>query len=432
MDLLQAPRVSTLKEADRRLATEITMGTLRRRGELDYWLEKLSGKQLAYFDAEIATILRLGLYQILFLEKIPKSAVVNESVEMAKAARKRSATGLVNAVLRKAEPINKLAHAGARAGKVGSWDAARIAGEVRCLPAWLSERWARQFGAEGMKSLAAASLKVPPTTLRIVAAEADRAMIQQQLAEEGLATRPGLYARSALIVESGRAQSSSMVWEKRAIIQDEGSQLVAALVSPRPGGRFLDLCAAPGIKTGALAESLGAGLLVACDLSARRLRTMKGLLPNPIPADLHLFLVRLDATRELCFGTEFDRILLDAPCSGTGTLARNPEIKWRLQPQDLTRLAELQVKMLQNALGSLARGGRLVYSTCSLEPEENELVVEKVLSSNESFRLVSATDLAGEFPQLSGFFDPHGYFRSRPDLHGMDGFFAAIIHRAAA
>jgi len=431
VDLLQTPRVSSLKDSDRRLATEITMGTLRRRGDLDYWLEKLSGKKLTYFDPEIATILRLGLYQILFLEKIPKSAVVNECVEMAKSARKRSATGLVNAVLRKAEPIEKLAEAEVRAGKATSPDAARTASDVRSLPPWLSERWARQFGEKAMQALAAASLKVPPTTLRIGAAGSDREVVQQQLAAEGIGTRLGQYARTALIVESGSAQTSALIRERRAVIQDEGSQLVASLVSPRPGGRLLDLCAAPGIKAGMLAELLGAGLLVACDISARRLQTMKGFLPNPVPADLQLFLVRLDAARELCFGTLFDRILLDAPCSGTGTLARNPEIKWRLQPQDLPRLAELQVKMLQNALGNLAPGGRLVYSTCSLESEENERVVEKVLSSNPGFELLSLSELSKEFPALSTLFDPQGYFRSRPDLHGMDGFFAAVIRRLA-
>jgi 16S rRNA (cytosine967-C5)-methyltransferase len=431
VDLLQSPRLSSLKDSDRRLATEITMGTLRRRGELDYWLEKLSGKKLTYFDPEIAAILRMGLYQILFLEKIPKSAVVNESVEIVKSARKRSAAGLVNAVLRKAAPIHELVEGEVREGKARSADEARMAGNVRSLPAWLSERWARNFGKNAMESLAAASLKIPPTTLRVAANGVERATIQQRLAEEGIATRAGLHADSALIVESGSVQSSTLIREKRAVIQDEASQLVAALVSPRPGGRLLDLCAAPGIKTGALMEFMVSGLLVACDFSAPRLRTMQNLLRKPIFPSLHFFPVRLDASRELCFGTQFERILLDAPCSGTGTLARNPEIKWRLKPQDLARLAELQMKMLQNALGSLAPGGRLVYSTCSLEPEENERVVEKVLSSIAGFQIVPTIELSDEFPKLSALFDPQGCFRTRPDLHGMDGFFAAVIRRVA-
>jgi 16S rRNA (cytosine967-C5)-methyltransferase len=432
VDLLQDLRVTNLKEADRRLATEITMGTLRRRGDLDYWLGQLSGKKLAYFDPEVAAILRMGLYQILFLEKIPKSAVVNDSVEMVKAVRKRSASGLVNAVLRKAAPIKQLANAEVGAGKAVSPEAARIAGEVRCLPAWLAEKWAQQFGKTAMESLASASLRVPSTTLRIPSALSEREKFQQLLAGERIGTRAGLYAPHALIVESGNVQTSAFVRERRAVIQDEGSQLVAALVSPQPGGRLLDLCAAPGIKTGALVDFMRTGLMLACDLSARRLQIMRRLLPSPIPSGLHLFLVRLDVTRELCFGTQFDRILLDAPCSGTGTLARNPEIKWRLHPPDLTRLAELQVKMLHNALAKLAPGGRLVYSTCSLEPEENEQVAEKVLSSSNGFELISSNELSIEFPGLSALFDPRGYFRTRPDLHGVDGFFAAVIRRAAA
>ena len=159
VDLLQSPRVSELKEADRRLTTEIVMGTLRRRGQLDYWLEEHSGKKLGHFDPEVATILRLGLYQLLFLERIPKSAAVNESVELVKAARKGSAAGFVNAVLRKAGPLNEKTRGGKWGGKTATADAGRA------LPDWLAERWVKHFGEEGMKSLAKASLQVPPTTL---------------------------------------------------------------------------------------------------------------------------------------------------------------------------------------------------------------------------------------------------------------------------
>jgi 16S rRNA (cytosine967-C5)-methyltransferase len=139
--------------------------------------------------------------------------------------------------------------------------------------------------------------------------------------------------------------------------------------------------------------------------------------------------VRLDARSSLPFGRPFDRILLDAPCSGTGTLARNPEIKWRTQPSDLPRLAAAQEKMLRNALAVLAPGGRLVYATCSLEPEENEQVVASVLREAEEFHLLTATELSSEFPAFAPLFDSHGYFRTRPDLHAMDGFFAAVMAR---
>ena len=432
VELLQSPQISALKEIDRGLVTEIVMGTLRRRGELEHWLVKLSGKKLNYFDPEIATILRLSLYQILFLERIPKSAVVNEAVEMAKGARKRSAAGLVNAVLRKAEPLHEHAQAEGSAAQATQPIAASGAGGIHSLPVWLQERWSRHFGPEAIESLARVSVRVPPTTLRIAGDAGERAKIQQQLKDQGIMVQPGRFSGQALVVqsvESGNVQSSPAVREGRAVIQDEASQLVASLVGPKPGERVLDLCAAPGIKTGQLAEALSAGLLVACDLSARRLSTMKRLSSKMIHADLKVHLVRIDATRALPFGIAFHRILLDAPCSGTGTLARNPEIKWRLQAKDILRVAELQARMLQNALKALAPGGRMVYSTCSLEPEENEQIIEKVLHSNNGFRLLSHSELSLEFPPLSTLFNSQGCFHTRPDLHGMDGFFAAVIQR---
>jgi 16S rRNA (cytosine967-C5)-methyltransferase len=183
------------------------------------------------------------------------------------------------------------------------------------------------------------------------------------------------------------------------------------------------------MKAGQLAQMLGFGTLVACDRSAARLRTLAKLLPRWVPAAVRLSMLRLDAARELPFGAKFERILLDAPCSGTGTLARNPEIKWRLRPEDITRLAELQTMMLRNALPALASGGQLVYATCSLEPEENEGVVEKVLSEEPAFRVLTARELALEHPHLFPFFDPRGYFRTRPDQHSTDGFNAAVIVR---
>jgi 16S rRNA (cytosine967-C5)-methyltransferase len=183
------------------------------------------------------------------------------------------------------------------------------------------------------------------------------------------------------------------------------------------------------MKSAQLAQMLGTGALIACDRGAERLRTLKKLLPRWVPEGVRLSMVRLDATRELPLAAKFDRILLDAPCSGTGTLARNPETKWRLRPEDIMRLAELQAMMLRNALPALARDGQLVYATCSLEPEENEGVVEKVLSELSGFRMLTARELSLRHPRLVPFFDSRGYFWTRPDQHSMDGFSAAVIVR---
>ena len=201
--------------------------------------------------------------------------------------------------------------------------------------------------------------------------------------------------------------------------------MVAELVKPGPGQRLLDLCAAPGMKAGQLSQMLGVGTLVACDHSASRIRTMGELLPRWVPAGVQLLTVRVDAARQLPFGVKFDRILLDAPCSGTGTLARNPEIKWRLEVADITRLAELQAQMLRNALPVLAEGGQLVYATCSLEPEENQDVVEAVLRATPGFRMLTSQELAVRHPHLAPLFDSRGYLCTRPDRDAMDGFNAA-------
>jgi 16S rRNA (cytosine967-C5)-methyltransferase len=408
------------------------MGVLRWRGELDFQVEQVSGKRVTKFDPEVLTILRMGAYQIRFLERVPKRAVVDDAVELTKAARKRSATGLVNAVMRKCEPPKD---------RVLTSDFEQFSAESResvrrAFPEWLLQRWetiiatTTESGEVGAARLALASLQIPRTTLRVVDSAAKLQDVCQELEAEGVATSHCEYAEAhGLTVESGQVQNTRAYREGRVVIQDEASQLVAELVSPEPGQRVLDLCAAPGMKAGQLAQRLGVGTLVACDRSAARLRTLAKLLPQWVPAAVRLSMVRVDAANALPFGVRFDRILLDAPCSGTGTLARNPEIKWRLRPQDITRLADLQAMMLRNALPALAADGCLVYATCSLEPEENERVVEKVLSEESAFRILTEDELSLRHPHLIPFFDARGYFRTRPDEHSMDGFNAAVIVR---
>src|SRR5271157_2151034 len=297
VDLLQRPDISALKDADRRLATEIVMGVLRWRGELDFQIAQLSGKSVKGFDSEVLTVLRMGVYQVRLLERVPKRAVVDDAVELTKAARKRSAAGLVNAVLRKCEPPkDRLLGCCFEHLSAENRESVR-----RAFPGWLLKRWegisatTRESGSMGALRLALASLQTPPTTLRVVNAGENLQDIRQELQAEGVATSSCLYAQAyGLRVESGQVQNTRAYREGRVVIQDEASQLVAELVSPEPGQRVLDLCAAPGMKAGQLAQMLGAGTLIACDRSAARLRILAKLLPHQVPAAVRLAMVQMD------------------------------------------------------------------------------------------------------------------------------------------
>jgi 16S rRNA (cytosine967-C5)-methyltransferase len=301
-DLLYA-RTAEFDSRDAGLASAIVFGVLRHRAQLDWLIARYSGRA-GKLDPEVRIALWMGIYQLRYLERIPAHAAVAGGVELVKRARKRSAAGFVNAVLRKVgrEPVE--------------WPSREV--ELSC-PEWLLARWERRYGAEAAAGIARAALREPEKYTR-----------------------------------GGR-------------MQDIGSQSIVPLLRLAAGQRFLDLCAAPGNKT---AQALEAGVhAVACDVHHHRLAPLKSVTPN---------LVVLDGTRPLPFARPFDRILLDAPCSGTGTLGRNPEIKWRLTPADLEDLPRRQAALLANARAALAPGGLLVYSTCSLEPEENGAVVAAV------------------------------------------------------
>lgn len=315
-----------LDSRDAGLTWELVLGSLRRQAQLDFVIGQLATRKL---DLEVRVALRLGLYQLRHLERVPAHAAVTESVELVKVAGKRSAAGLVNAVLRRAPR-----------GEVVWPDRATA---LSC-PAWLLESWNRQFGLEAATKIAEAALHPPETN----------------------------------VASTGR-------------IQDVGAQSIVPLLQIESGQTFLDVCAAPGNKT---AQAVEAGAqAIACDLHLHRLRAL---------ADLPCHRVALDATQPLPFPARFDRILVDAPCSGTGTLGRNPEIKWRVQPSDLIDLHQRQVAILRNSLQCLAPGGILVYSTCSLERDENEDVVA----------------------ELGGNWSVH---RRIPGTHPGDGFFAAVL-----
>lgn len=397
--VLLAAEEPRLKPVDRALCHELVLGVLRWQLLLDKIIEHFSKKQS--LDLPVRIALRLGLYQLRFLTRIPASAAVNESVSLVRLARLSSAASFVNALLRRAvrEPEYD------PAGDVSD-PFEQIA--VRAShPGWLIERWANAFGIEHAEAFAHANNLVPPTALRVVAKRANQSEILSKLSAAGAALE------SSEIVDGGWRVSgaTSLLREMSAAgeiyLQDEASQLVAQMVEAKRGERVLDLCAAPGGKTTMIADRSGDGaIVVAADRSATRMETvvattklheLEGIRP-----------VLLDAVEQLPFWTEtFDKVLVDAPCSGTGTLRRNPEIRWRLAPDDIGLLAEQQKRILSRAIEMVKPGGRLIYSTCSVEREENEDVIKGV---PDRFRLLNT-------------------IRTWPYREGCDGFFAADFRR---
>jgi 16S rRNA (cytosine967-C5)-methyltransferase len=429
-DVLHSELDERVKPEDAALATEITLGELRWRALLDFLLERQLKKPVARLDLSVALALRMGLYQLRFLERIPARAAVNESVELVKRARKTSAASLVNAVLRRlaegpaGEHVEKLVPAGlSRPEQLGI---------IYSHPAWLVERWLARWGETRTIAQLEANNEAPHLTCAVHDPEREQE-IKGALEKAGLRVAAGRLLKSAVIVSGGSPARTDAFQKGWISIQDEASQAIPLLLDVRAGNHVLDLCAAPGGKTVALARAAGeTGFVVAADRHAHRLRAMSAQLNR-----LHLkkvARVELDAEKPLPFGAKFDRILVDAPCSGTGTLARHPEIRWRLRPEQLGDLQRLQIVILRAAAAQLAPGGRMVYSTCSLEAEENEEVVEAVLRAAPSLRRAPAEEAAAALaPHLAAgispasLFDDHGQFRTFPGTHPTDGFFAAVI-----
>ncbi len=386
-ELLHASvELGEMSARDRALATEIVLGSLRWQGALDDLLTRAARRPAEKLDPEVLIALRIGAYQLRYLERVPARAAVSESVELVKQARKRSAMGLVNAVLRRLpdrgpeDREQELAH-----------------------PAWLVERWRQTYGEDTTKGILQFDQALPQTYLRLnFRFPAEETL--EQLAQEGVETQPTEVPTCRRVL-SGRPAATGCFREGRIRIQDLGSQTIIPLLDLAPGQRFLDVCAAPGGKTYQALETAAPNFrAVAADCHMHRLGTMRRLETCPVS------LVVLDGEADLPFRVPFDRILVDAPCSGTGTLARNPEIKWRLRPKDLADLAGKQKTMLDRALDALAPDGIVVYSTCSLEPEENRQVIEAVLRE----RTHLATD---------------AYLERVPGREESDGFFACRIVR---
>jgi len=427
-ELLHSAAYKPLSQSDHALATELVMGVLRWRSLLDREIAAASSQPLPKLDLEVLLALRLAIYQLRWLSRVPQRAALHESVELVKRARKRSAAPFVNAVLRKLS-------AGSHSSPDLLDNKSLSPESMACAlahPKWLVERWVHRYGLSAAEQICRHNQSIPVTAIRVREASAEA-----ELAQEGIALAPGSLLTCARRVAAGDVTSTAAFRTGQIVIQDEASQLVAALVGHDlpTGSRILDCCAAPGGKTLAIADRNPEAPVTALELHPHRAR----LLQRMLHASKSLSRVRILAAdaRQLPTSLRFDRILADVPCSGTGTLARNPEIKWRLRADDLADLQSRQIAILRSALAQLTPGGRLIYSTCSLEKEENADVVEKVLAGNPSLRVLDCrTELdrlkaAGELtsPGPASTLTSGPYLRTIPGIHPCDGFFAAIIER---
>ena len=428
-DLLRGKAVTALTTADRNLATALVLGVLRWQIRLDHQLQSLLKRPNAKLDPEIRIALRLGAFQILHMDRIPARAAIDESVELAKQSGHRFASGMVNAVLRKMAGGPLVGFSEASGAELALAEA---------HPIWMVERWIGFYGLEAARAICAHGQAQPAHNLRLISSQAE-----SELTEAGIVLGPGQLLTAARTAVSGDVAATAAYLEGRVRMQDEGSQLVAeiaALNLDPADGRILDACAAPGGKTLVLAERNPLARVLACESSPSRLEQMR----ERLAAHAGRIECRLaDATQlaeDAAFDLDFDLVLADVPCSGTGTLGRNPEIRHRLRPQDLARQSERQCAILAAALRAVRPGGRVVYSTCSLEPEENEQVVAAVLAAMPSASVISLgasiealqsrtiLTSAGA-PLLQASLTAEGALRLIPGALHTDGFFIALIAR---
>lgn len=427
LDLL-LERHPDMSRDDRALATELVYGVLRNLGRLDYIIGKFSKRPLPALDTDVLTILRVGLYQLEFLDKIPSYAAVNESVKLAGEFGKRSAGGFINGVLRA-----YLRKKGEVSYPDKDTDPAGFIAAYHSLPHWLAERFIDWFGIEGAMITADYARKRPPLTLRVNRLGIDRDRFMERFRETAGEIYPGRFSPDAIIADGGGAILKGPWFDDGLFsIQDEASQLVAHLLGVVGGMSVLDLCAAPGGKATHSAELMNdRGRVVSVERSRERARLLRGNVDRVALTSIRV--VCADAGKiPITPGTLFDRVLVDPPCSALGVLRRNPEIKWRLAEADIDDMMHSQADILEEASGYVAPGGALVYSVCTFNPDEGRRVVDSFLSGRPEFSIDQSNE---HLPGDAHRFLDGPYLLTTPDRidaddpRGPDGFFAVRMTR---
>jgi len=426
---IASARSGLADERDRALAAEIAAGVQRWRSTLDHLVVTFSKRAITRLDPEVLEILRLSIYQLLHLTRVPAAAVVDDAVDLTKRAGKRSASGFVNAILRSVSRRRNSLPLPARPSDAGDHAAALEYLSVSLShPRWLAERWYERLGLDAAESWMRFNNTPGSVTLRANRLRTTRDELIGRLAADEILVHPTDYAPDGLVVDEGHPLRGPLRDEGAFVVQDEASQLVPLLAGDEALARVLDTCASPGGKTTALAALMnGGGLLVACDVRERRIELLRRTVAASGAANIRI--VQADFLQPAPFTSAFECVLVDAPCSGLGTLRRDPDIRWRRHEQDLSPLAAAELTMLQRAAACVAPGGRLVYATCSSEPEENEGVVDAFLATTSGFAPLHAAQATARLdPRLV---DLRGYLRTQPHLHRLEAFFGAVFERQA-
>jgi 16S rRNA (cytosine967-C5)-methyltransferase len=419
-DALLGNRLPEFELNDRRLIALMVLGTVAWRGRLDFEIERLASRPLAKIDAAVLEILRLALFQLRHLDRVPQHAAVDTAVTIANSERRtRDASGFINAVLRKAT------RQGAPSFEIANDETGSLALKYS-HPRWMAERFVATFGRGDAEALMAADNEAAPTAIRLNLARATREEILTRITSDGLeVAAEGRFPETLVLKGSPYLEAESF----RAglfHVQSEASQIIARMLAPALGATVVDCSAAPGGKATHLAELLGeGGRVIALDLNFAGLRNTRGVAERL--GHTKLFFARADVAKEVPLRpASIDYVLLDAPCTGTGTLRQHPEIRWRLKAGDPLRMAKLQLAMLHNAAALLRHGGAMVYSVCSLMPEEGEGVVAQFLAESPQYQIDARPPAHDEIADL---LRDDGAMLTRPDRSGLDGFFAARIMR---
>jgi 16S rRNA (cytosine967-C5)-methyltransferase len=410
---------------DRALCYQLVYGVLRWQGKLDWILARFSQRPLEKLSLKTLTILRLGAFQILCLSRIPVSAAVNESVKLAKSGRTPWAANFINAVLRSLDRGKEGLSFPSKDNPVA------YLAVNHSHPTWLVEQWLASWGFEKTEALCQYNNQIPPLTLRVNTLKINRTGLGKRL--QPLAARIEFTAFSRLGIRVEEPEQPLVQDElfRQGLfqIQDEASQLVCYVLDPKPGERILDLCAGAGGKAGHLAQLMNnRGEILAVDLYPEKIKAL-GQNARRLGIDIIRGMAGDALKKDLLPKTArpFDRVLVDAPCSGWGVMGRNPDLKWRLTPEDSPRLAKMQNKFLQNAAGWLKSKGVLLYVTCTLSRDENQGVVEKFINRHPEFTVEESSAFLPESARM--LVDPDGFYQTWPPAHKMDGFFAARLRK---